>query len=166
MSVANQEAMAASAIRRALRSGETVAVPRVSDLDALTASMAGKVEVDSIDEDRDGEILDRIVRAAVLGVFREVVPGELHRGVVEAFEEHDGVSVGEAVGSAAYAEVALEIPALATAAAVLLGDEPDGSDPPPALVASAVELVLEGLHLSKRLNKVTTGSGSRYRNHG
>ncbi|SVA24622.1 uncharacterized protein METZ01_LOCUS77476 [marine metagenome] len=166
MSVANQEAMAASAIRRALRSGETVAVPRVSDLDALTASMAGKVEVDSIDEDRDGEILDRIVRAAVLGVFREVVPGELHRGVVEAFEEHDGVSVGEAVGSAAYAEVALEIPALATAAAVLLGDEPDGSDPPPALVASAVELVLEGLHLSKRLNKVTTGSGSRYRNRG
>jgi len=166
MSVANQEAMAASAIRRALRSGETVAVPRVSDLDALTASMAGKVEVDSIDEDRDGEILDRIVRAAVLGVFREVVPGELHRGVVEAFEEHDGVSVGEAVGSAAYAEVALEIPALATAATVLLGDEPDGSDPPPALVASAVELVLEGLHLSKRLNKVTTGSGSRYRNRG
>tara|TARA_B100000949_G_scaffold230592_1_gene241326 strand:+ start:806 stop:2224 length:1419 start_codon:yes stop_codon:yes gene_type:complete len=166
MSVANQEAMAASAIRRALRSGETVAVPRVSDLDALTASMAGKVEVDSIDEDRDGEILDRIVRAAVLGVFREVVPGELHRGVVEAFEEHDGVLVGEAVGSAAYAEVALEIPALATAAAVLLGDEPDGSDPPPALVASAVELVLEGLHLSKRLNKVTTGSESRYRNRG
>ena len=166
MSVANQEAMTASAVRRALRSGETVAVPRVSDLDALTASMAGKVEVDSIDEDRDGEILDRIVRAAVLGVFREVVPGELHRGVVEAFEEHDGVLVGEAVGSAAYAEVALEIPALATAAAVLLGDEPDGSDPPPALVASAVELVLEGLHLSKRLNKVTTGSGSRYRNHG
>ena len=166
MSVANQEAIAASAIRRALRSGETVAVPRVSDLDALTASMAGKVEVDSIDEDRDGEILDRIVRAAVLGVFREVVPGELHRGVVEAFEEHDGVSVGETVGSAAYAEVALEIPALATAVAVLLGDEPDGSDPPPALVASAVELVLEGLHLSKRLNKVTTGSGSRYRNRG
>ena len=166
MSVANQEAMTASAVRRALRSGETVAVPRVSDLDALTASMAGKVEVDSIDEDRDGEILDRIVRAAVLGVFREVVPGELHRGVVEAFEEHDGVSVGEAVGAAAYVEVALEIPALATAAAVLLGDEPDGSDPPPALVASAVELVLEGLHLSKRLNKVTTGSGSRYRNRG
>ena len=166
MSVANQEAMTASAVRRALRSGETVAVPRVSDLDALTASMAGKVEVDSIDEDRDGEILDRIVRAAVLGVFREVVPSELHRGVVEAFEEHDGVLVGEAVGSAAYAEVALEIPALATAAAVLLGDEPDGSDPPQALVASAVELVLEGLHLSKRLNKVTTGSGSRYRNHG
>jgi magnesium chelatase subunit I len=38
----------------------------------------------------------------------------------------------------------------------------DGGDPPAALVASAVELVLEGLHLSKRLNKETTGSRSRY----
>ena len=150
-------------MRRAVRSGETVAVPRVSDLDALAASMAGKVEIDSIDDDRDGEILDRIVRAALLGVFREVVPGELHRGVVEAFEEHDGVSVGEAVGSGAYAEVAAGIPALTTAVTVLLGDESDSGDPPPALVASAVELVLEGLHLSKRLNKETTGRGSRYR---
>ena len=163
MSIANQEALAASAVRRAVRSGETVAVPRVSDLDALAASMAGKVEIDSIDDDRDGEILDRIVRAALLGVFREVVPGELHRGVVEAFEEHDGVSVGEAVGSGAYAEVAAGIPALTTAVTVLLGDESDGGDPPAALVASAVELVLEGLHLSKRLNKETTGRGSRYR---
>ena len=163
MSIANQEALAASAVRRAVRSGETVAVPRVSDLDALAASMAGKVEIDSIDDDRDGEILDRIVRAALLGVFREVVPGELHRGVVEAFEEHDGVSVGEAVGSGAYAEVAAGIPALTTAVTVLLGDESDSGDPPPALVASAVELVLEGLHLSKRLNKETTGRGSRYR---
>ena len=163
MSIANQEALAASAVRRAVRSGETVAVPRVSDLDALAASMAGKVEIDSIDDDRDGEILDRIVRAALLGVFREVVPGELHRGVVEAFEEHDGVSVGEAVGSGAYAEVAAGIPALTTAVTVLLGDESDSGDPPSALVASAVELVLEGLHLSKRLNKETTGRGSRYR---
>ena len=163
VSIANQETLAASAVRRAVRSGEAVAVPRVSDLDALAASMAGKVEIDSIDDDRDGEILDRIVRAALLGVFREVVPGELHRGVVEAFEEHDGVSVGEAVGSGAYAEVAAGIPALTTAVTVLLGDESDGGDPPAALVASAVELVLEGLHLSKRLNKETTGRGSRYR---
>jgi magnesium chelatase subunit I len=96
-----------------------------------------------------------------------MVPGELHRGVVEAFEEHDGesvgVSVGEAVGSAAYAEVAAGIPALTTAVTVLVGDEPDGGDPSAALVASAVELVLEGLHLSKRLNKETTGRAFRYR---
>ncbi|MEC8999650.1 MAG: magnesium chelatase [Actinomycetota bacterium] len=165
MSVANHEALVASAVRRAIRTGESTAVPRVSDLEALPASMAGKVEVDSLDEGRDGEILERIVQAGVLSTFRNLVPGELHRGVVEAFDDHEGVSTGEDVGSAAYVEVAGSIPALSTAATVVLGDEPES--PPdaarePALVASAVELVLEGLHLSKRLNKRTSGPASRY----
>ncbi|MED6328028.1 MAG: sigma 54-interacting transcriptional regulator, partial [Actinomycetota bacterium] len=44
MSVANHEALVASAVRRAIRTGESTAVPRVSDLEALPASMAGKVE--------------------------------------------------------------------------------------------------------------------------
>ena len=165
MSVSNHEALVASAVRRALRTGETTAVPRVSDLEALPASMAGKVEVDSLDEGRDGEVLERIVRAGVLATFRDLVPGELHRGVVEAFDDHEGVSTGEDLGSTAYVEVAGAIPALSTAATVVLGDEPES--PPdaarhPALVASAVELVLEGLHLSKRLNKSTSGPASRY----
>ena len=163
MSLACQEALAASAVRRAVRAGESVAAPRVSDLEALPAAMAGKVEVDSLDEDRDGEILMRIVQAAVLSVFRDLVPGNLHRGVVEAFDAHDGVATGGDLGAGAYAEVLDEIPALATAATVVLGDEPEsGCLVEPALLASALELVLEGLHLSKRLNKRTSGPHWRY----
>jgi len=163
MSLACQEALAASAVRRAVRAGESVAAPRVSDLGALPAAMAGKVEVDSLDEDRDGEILMRIVQAAVLSVFRDLVPGNLHRGVVEAFEAHDGVAIGDDLGVGAYVEVLDETPALATAATVVLGDEPEsGCLVEPALLASALELVLEGLHLSKRLNKRTSGPHSRY----
>ena len=167
MSLACQEALAASAVRRAVRAGESVAVPRVSDLEALPAAMAGKVEVDSLDEDRDGEILMRIVQAAVLSVFRDLVPGNLHRGVVEAFDAHDGVATGDDLGAGAYAEVLEEIPALATAATVVLGDEREGTAvTEPALLASALELVLEGLHLSKRLNKRTSGPHSRYSSRG
>jgi len=167
MSMACQEALAASAVRRAVRTGESVAAPRVSDLEALPAAMAGKVEVDSLDEDRDGEILMRIVQAAVLSVFRDLVPGNLHRGVVEAFDSHEGVATGDDLGAGAYAEVLDEIPALATAATVVLGDEPEsGSLVESALLASALELVLEGLHLSKRLNKRTSGSHSRYSSRG
>ena len=167
MSLACQEALAASAVRRAVRAGESVAVPRVSDLEALPAAMAGKVEVDSLDEDRDGEILMRIVQAAVLSVFRDLVPGDLHRGVVEAFDAHDGVATGDDLGAGAYAEVLDEIPALATAVTVVLGDEPESvSVVAPVLLASALELVLEGLHLSKRLNKRTSGSHSRYSSRG
>jgi magnesium chelatase subunit I len=160
LSVSNLEAVVANAIRRALRTEETVAVPRVSDLDAVAASMSGKVEVESLDEDRDAEILQRIVASAVLEVFREQVPGETHRAIVEAFDEHEGVSTGEDMGSAAYAVlVADEISALQPAIDALLADEDDTG---PAVVASAVELILEGLHLSKRLNKHTAGPRTRY----
>ena len=89
-------------------------------------------------------------------------------GGVEAFDAHEGVSTGEDLGAGAYAEVVNEIPALATAATAVLGDESsdhgsvasrEATDP--ALLASAVELVLEGLHLSRRLNKETSGPRSR-----
>ncbi|MDG2906920.1 MAG: magnesium chelatase [Acidimicrobiales bacterium] len=160
LSVTNLEAVVANAVRRALRTEEVVAVPRVSDLDAVAASMSGKVEVESLDEDRDAEILQRIVASAVLSVFREQVPGGTHRAIVEAFDEHEGVSTGEDMGSAAYAVlVADEIPALQSAIDALLADEDDSG---PAVVASAVELILEGLHLSKRLNKHSAGPRTRY----
>jgi magnesium chelatase subunit I len=38
-----------------------------------------------------------------------------------------------------------------------------GASDSPASVASAVEFILEGLHLNRRLNKDRTGSGARYR---
>ena len=38
-----------------------------------------------------------------------------------------------------------------------------GGDESPAAVAAAVEFVLEGLHLSKRLNKDASGASATYR---
>ncbi|MGI9034143.1 MAG: sigma 54-interacting transcriptional regulator, partial [Acidimicrobiales bacterium] len=74
LSIANYETMVANATRRALRLGETVVVPRVSDLDALPASTAGKVEIEMVDEGDDGAVLVRIVKSSVLGVFRRRCP--------------------------------------------------------------------------------------------
>ena len=135
-------------------------MPRISDLEALVAATSGIVEIESLNEDRDGEVVDRILRAAVLDVFRELVPTELQRPIVDAFEELDGVSTGEDIGSAAYVYMAAEeLPALKLAVDVLLERETSNG---PAMVASAVELVLEGLHLSKRLNKHAVGTRAHY----
>jgi magnesium chelatase subunit I len=41
--------------------------------------------------------------------------------------------------------------------------ELNGGDESPAVVASAIEFVLEGLHLSRRLNKDATGARATYR---
>ena len=58
------ETLVANATRRALRLGETDVVPRVSDLDALAASTAGKVEIETLEEGRDGQIVDQLLQGA------------------------------------------------------------------------------------------------------
>ena len=82
LSVTNHEVVAANALRRALRSGERVVVPRVDDLEALAASSGGKIEIESLDEGREGAIFENLVKGAVLTVFKEKVAPEQTRDVV------------------------------------------------------------------------------------
>lgn len=161
LSISNEETMVANAMRRALRAGETEVVPRISDLEALAASTAGKVEIDSLEEGREGQILDHLLRSAVLAVFRDVVPPDALLSVVAEFDGHQPVECGEDVPSAAYVGLCEGMPALAQLVTNLVG-EPSS----PGRVASAVELVLEGLHLSKRLNKDAVGARAQYRARG
>ena len=44
--------------------------PACSDLEALAASTSGKVEIESIEEGRDGSIIENLVKASVLTVFK------------------------------------------------------------------------------------------------
>ncbi len=151
LSVANFEAMVANATRRSLRLGEDKVVPRVSDLGALAASTSGKIEIESLDDGREGEVLAQLVSSAVLLVFREVVPPETHRGIVDAFEEGTTVDAGDHLSSTDIAGRLAENPAMGKAVAAVLEGEEAATNP--TVVASAVEFILEGLHLSKRLNK-------------
>lgn len=164
LSIANEEVMVANAVRRTLQAGGNHVVPRIVDLEALPASTAGKVEMETLDEGRDGEILDNLVRAAVLAVFKERVPPDTHLGVVEAFEGDLVVDTGEDVTDEAYAAMLEQIPAFIAPVRALLSDE--GQTESPALVASAAELILEGLHLMKRLNKDGGGAKSQFRGRG
>jgi len=155
LTVSNLETLVANAARRALRAGESEVVPRVCDLEALAASTSGKIELDVLDDD-GGEVVERLLRQAVLTVFRERLdPADL-RGVLEAFDGGRVIHAGEDVAASDEAELVTEISALRDAVEQLVG-----ADEGPAVVASAVEFVLEGLHLSKRLNKDTDQMGVR-----
>jgi magnesium chelatase subunit I len=158
LTVANYETLVANAARRALRLGEVDVVPRVADLEALAASTQGKVEIESVDEGRDGQVLEHLLRAAVLSVFRDRLPVERLREVVDAFDEGQVVHVGDDLASVDEAALLESIPGLR--APVL---ELTGGDESPAAIASAVEFILEGLHLSKRLNKDAVGTKATYR---
>jgi magnesium chelatase subunit I len=160
LSVTNFETLAASALRRALRLGEPEAVPRISDLESLAASTSGKVEIETIDEGRDGHVIERLVHQSVLTVFKSAVPTDRLRGAAADFDAGEVMHTGDDVPSARVVESLSRFPALRDAVLALPGLA--GSESPAAL-ASGVEFVLEGLHLSKRLNKDAAGTRATYR---
>ena len=157
VTIANHETLVAAALKRAVRLGEPVAAPRVSDLGAVVASTAGKIELETLgDETREDKVIEKLVQRAVVNVFNrhfslsELVP------LVERFEAGAEAEVGELVTSESLQHLVAELPELSRAVARLdLGESPAG-------VASGVEFVLEGLHLNRRLNKERRGGGVRY----
>ncbi len=157
LSVSNYETLVASAVRRALRLGEGEAVPRMSDLDGLAASTSGKVEIETVDDSREGQVVERLLRQAVLDVFKETCPMSEIRPAVDAFDEGKVIHTGDDVASPRFVEELASLPALRQPVMALAGRET------PAAVAAATEFLLEGLHLSKRLNKDSAGNRATYR---
>ncbi len=157
VTIANHETLVAAALKRAVRLGEPVAAPRVSDLGAVVASTAGKIELETLgDETREEKVIEKLVQRAVVNVFnRHFSLAELV-GLVERFEAGTEVEVGELVPSETLQHLATEIPELSRAVGNLdVGESAAG-------VASGVEFVLEGLHLNRRLNKERRGGALRY----
>jgi magnesium chelatase subunit I len=160
LSVANYETMVASAVRRALRLGEPEAVPRIVDLEALPASTSGKIEVETIDEGRDGHVIERLVQQAVVTVFKSTVAGDKLRAASADFDSGEVLHAGDDVPASALVEKLEKFPGLRDVVTSLPGMA--GTESPGSL-ASGAEFVLEGLHLSKRLNKDAAGNRSTYR---
>ena len=160
LTIANYETLVANAVRRALRTGEPVAVPRVSDLSSMLSSTQGKIEVEALEEGQEDQVVAQLVAAAVLSVFRRRVTLEDPSAIVAAFGDEIVVHAGDDLPSATYLAVLAELPELEAPTRALAG--PDASESP-ALMAAALEFLLEGLHLTKRLNKDASGFRALYR---
>jgi magnesium chelatase subunit I len=157
-SIGNREVLAASAVRRAVRTGEPEAVPRVADLPAVLQSSMGRVEFETFEEGREADIMDRMLRQATLEVFRRRLGGMDFASLVNRFEEEGlEVDTGDLTSAQDLLKQVGEVKGLAQLMK-RLGVE----DESPAHAASALEFALEGLHLSRRLTKHLTARGSRY----
>ena len=158
VTIANHETLAATALKRAVRLGEPTAAPRISDLGAVVASTAGKIELETLgDETREDRVVEKLVARAVVNTFnRHFALSEL-APLIDRFEDEGlEAEVGEFVPSQSHVELVGAVPELAAAIARLdAGESPAG-------MASAAEFVLEGLHLNRRLNKERRGGGVRY----
>ena len=156
MSICNYENLMSSALKRAIRLGEKEVAPRVSDLGAIVASTSGKIELETLGEQGEDKVLGKLVQKAVQNVFgRSFAAGELDP-VVAAFQGGLAIEVSDTMASEEYVRQLGKVPALQPAMKKLGATEA-------ASVAAALEFVLEGLHLGKKLNKDVKAGQTRYR---
>jgi len=156
VTICNYENLLSSALKRAIRLGETVAAPRVSDLGAIVASTGGKIEMESLGDTSEDKVLGKLMQRAVLNVFNRTFASNELDEVVGAFQDGLRIEVSDAMPAELYLRHLGQVRPL-QAAVRKLGAQDPGS------VAAAVEFVLEGLHLSKKLNKDVQAGQSRYR---
>ncbi len=156
VTICNYENILSSALKRAIRLGETQAAPRVSDLGAIVASTSGKIEIEALGDAGDEKVLAKLLQRAVLNVFnRSFGAGELDE-VIAAFQGGLNVTVADTMPSADYVKQLGQVPTLQSAVKKLGATDP-------ASTASALEFLLEGLHLHRKLNKDVQAGRQRYR---
>jgi magnesium chelatase subunit I len=158
-SIANYETLVANAVRRALVNADGEAVPRISDLGAILSSTQGKLELEyAAGGKSEPEIIAGLVRRATKVVFDETFRDSALRDTVTgAFDRGWMVEVTDMTAPREFLLGMEKIAGLKEAVGVLA---PGESAP---RLAAAIEFLLEGLHLSNRLNKtVEAGRAAVY----
>ena len=147
--IAAAEGVAGSALRRSARNGEAEAVARVCDLPAVVPTLLGKLEFEMGEEGREDDVLDHLMRVAIAETYRERLGGLDLTAFTSLFADGGVVETGELVPAG---ELLAQVGTVSGLAKVLdrLGH---GDDASPGITAAAVELVLDGLHLTRRIGK-------------
>ena len=144
------ELVVSNAERRALANGESVVVPRVTDIYAALPSITGKFELEYEGELRGAEQVARdLIRSAVGNVFSGMFDGKDTRTVVEWFDLggtlplSDTTPAGEVITQTRNVQGLREL-------AEYAGVSKGAAAP---VVASAIDFVLEGLTAQKKISR-------------
>jgi magnesium chelatase subunit I len=161
MSIANMETMVSNAERRGLLLDENPTVPRISDLAYLAASTRGKIELTlSEDDGQEEKVLAKLLGEAIKNLFDANFEIKQLRSLVEWFEGGKTILAGDKLPAGDYVTKLNEVPALKNVVLKFM-ERPDlqpiRAQAEPALVASVMEFILEGLHVQNRLNKSANG---------
>jgi magnesium chelatase subunit I len=156
--IAGAETIAAAALHRATRQGETEAVARPVDLETAVDVLGGKIEFESGEEGREDEILDHLLRTATAETVRAHFRGVDFGVLVSAIESGAMVTTGEQVTAR---DFLTGLPVLGESTLYdevcdRLGASDDGQR------AGAIELALEGLYLARKVSKESGGGETIY----
>src|SRR3954471_12340332 len=156
--IAAAEGVAASALRRGARVGEGMAVARVCDVPTVVPTLLGKVEFEMGEEGREVEVVQHLLRVAIAETFRDRLGGLDLSGFTGLFAEGAVVETGELLPAGELLDQVGTVPGLSK----VLDRLGHGDDAGPGEVAAAVEFVLEGLHLTRRIDKESVAGRSVY----
>jgi magnesium chelatase subunit I len=144
------ELVVSNAERRALANGETLVVPRVTDIYAALPSITGKFELEYEGELRGAEQVARdLIRSAVGNVFSGVFEGTDTRRVIEWFDLGGSLPLGDHTSADEVIAETRPVQGLRE----LAEHAGAGKGAPAPLEASAIDFVLEGLYAQKKISR-------------
>lgn len=142
------ETIMGSALRRCLELGEKKIVPRITDIESTFPAIMGKLELEYAgQEKKEHEVVEELARRAIKVIFDEHFNAEDLATIVDSFGNGIGAEVSQSIPSAEYMDGVKNIVGMEEALKSLVDPEV------PAEASSAIEFILEGLHLSNKLNR-------------
>ena len=150
------ENVLSNAERRALACGEAVAVPRITDVYAALPAITGKFELEYEGELKGADNVAReLIRSAAGDVFNGWLPNADLRQVTDWFDLGGSLAVDDTLSSRELLSRTEQVQGLQEIARQVAGKRP--SD---AVLASAVDFVLEGLYAQRKISRTDEGQFS------
>ena len=158
MSISNMECLLSNAEKRAIKLNEKEAVPRITDLPSIISSTSGKLELEALSHNGQGDkLIHHLISEAVRHTFDKYFDIGALSGIIDAFREGATATVSDSLTSKDYFRQFSEIEELASQVRAFC---PDCT---PAMFASVAEFILEGLYLHDRIHKEDVGANMRYK---
>ncbi len=153
------ENVVSNAERRALATGETIAVPRVTDIYAAVPAITGKFELEYEGELKGADNVAReLIRGAVSIVFDGYFPNAEFRQIIDWFELGGSLQAGDTLAAADVLERTSQVQGLHEAARTLdHASRGRSGQTAAAELAAAVDFVLEGLYSQRKIGRSVEG---------
>ena len=155
--IAGAETIAAAALHRATRRGESDPVARPVDLETAVEVLGGKIEFETGEEGRESEILTHLLRLATAQVVTAHFGGVDMQALAAALEDGATVSTGETVTAQEFLDA---LPVLDGSLYDEIAGRLDATSTGER--AGAIELALEGLYLARKIGKDTSDGETTY----
>jgi magnesium chelatase subunit I len=148
------ENVISNAERRALATGESAAVPRVTDVYAASPAITGKFELEYEGELKGADNVARdVIRAAVATVFNGWFPNADQRQITEWFDLGGSLQVDDTLSAGELLARTAPVQGLHDLARQVGG----AKRPSEAMLAAAVDFVLEGLYAHRKISRTDEG---------